>query len=199
MTRWQPLTCVTDFKIPRQQALDFCFSEWKQSLIQSDLLYLQQRQIPLISYRLLFAAMKSHWGLGDLNAIQWWHSGAQQKYHSGLPKWKRAFSLVRKWERITGQEVSRADLQGNVISLALTPVPGPEASTVDENTGISLWSTSKSDWQKAAERMPVSHFEPMVQQTGFHHKKAFLLPLHILWHRGHKMPYLTAPVWEEAT
>lgn len=120
----------------------------------------QQRQIWLISYRLLFAAMNSQWGLGDLNAIQWWHSGVQQKYHSGLPKWKRAFSLVRKWQRITSQEVPRADLQGNLISLTLTPMPGPKATTADEYTETSLWSTSESDWQKAAGRIPVCHFEP---------------------------------------
>lgn len=122
--------------------------------------YKQQGQIRLISYRLLFAAMKSQWGLEDLNAIQWWHSGVQQKYHSGLPKWKRAFSLVRKWQGITSQEVPRADLQGNLISLTLTPMPGPKATTADENTETSLRSTSKSDWQKAAGRIPVCHFEP---------------------------------------
>lgn len=104
---------------------------------------------------------------------QWWHSGVQQKYHSGLPESKRLFSLVRKWQRITSQEVPRADLQGNVISLTSTLVPSPKATTIDENTGTSLWSTSKSDWQKAAGRMPVCHFEPMGQQTGFHHKKHF--------------------------
>lgn len=157
----------------------------------------QQGQIPLISYRLLFAAMKSHWDLGDLNAIQRWHIGAQQKYNSGQPKWKRAFSLVRKWQRITSQEVPGADLQGSRISLTLTPVPGPKATTADENTETSLWSNSKSDWQKAAGRMSVCHFESMVQQKGFHHKRAFLLPLHMLWHRGHKMPYGAASIWEE--
>lgn len=132
----------------------------------------QQRQIPLISYRLLFAAMKSHWGLGDLNASDGTVVFSRNTTVGCLNE-RELFSLVRKWQRITSQEVPRADLQGNVISLTSTLVPSPKATTIDENTGTSLWSTSKSDWQKAAGRMPVCHFEPMGQQTGFHHKKHF--------------------------
>lgn len=30
-------------------------------------------------------------------------------------------------------------------------------------------------------------------------KKAFLLPLHMLWHRGSKMPYWAASIWEGTT
>lgn len=150
---WQvtvPALCerVMELQIPRQQALDSWY--WAEEILEPIWptlpVDIQLGQVPPISYKLLLCKeVESHWGLGDLNDLQWWHSSVQQKYHSRLPGWKRAFSLVRKWQRIASREVPIAGLQANLISLTLTHTPGPKPTTADENNETSLWSVSKSD------------------------------------------------------